>query len=103
MLTGLLSDWPAVRKWSWQYLVEHAANSTVKLYASPDGEYESVRRASEPIAPIGQPACEGCENPDELVLLRPAETEVPFSLFARLVDLSYANQEHASFYLQKHP
>jgi hypothetical protein len=94
-----------MRVWSWQHFLDRAANSTVKLYASPDGEYESVRHASDPLAPMGQPACSECEDPNELVLLRPAETEVPFSLFARLVDAQtpYENHESARFYLQKHP
>ena len=104
VLTGLLDDWPAVqrsspRRWDLDYLWRKAANSTVKAYVSPDGEYEAVRRADDVVA--GERVCSGCAA-DEQVLLRPAETEMRLEHFLWLVQ-GYDNPEKAAFYLQKHP
>ena len=104
VLTGLLDDWAAVqpsssRRWDLDYLWRKAANSTVKAYISPDGEFEAVRRADEVVG--GERVCAGCAA-DELVLMRPAETEVRLEHFLWLVK-GYENPERAAFYLQKHP
>ena len=104
VLTGLLDDWAAVqpssaRRWDLDYLWRKAANSTVKAYVSPDGEYEAVRRANDVVG--GERVCAGCAT-DEQVLLRPAETEMRLEHFLWLVK-GYENPERAAFYLQKHP
>jgi hypothetical protein len=104
VLTGLLDDWAAVkpssaRRWDLDYLWRKAANSTVKAYVSPDGEYEAVRRANDVVG--GERVCAGCAD-DEQVLLRPAETELRLEHFLWLVK-GYENPERAAFYLQKHP
>ena len=104
VLTGLLDDWAAVqpsssRRWDLDYLWRKAANSTVKAYISPDGEFEAVRRADEVVG--GERVCAGCAA-DEQVLMRPAETEVRLEHFLWLVR-GYENPERAAFYLQKHP
>jgi hypothetical protein len=102
VIEGLLDRWPALQTWSVEHFLSHAANATVKVYMSPDGEYEGVRRASDPLEPHGQLVCSQCE-PDELVLLRPAETEMSFDSFVHLANVStYPNWELAQFYLQKH-
>ena len=107
VLEGLLSNWSALsNKWDMDYLLQRVGNSTVKVYASPDGTFESVVRASDPIAPSGQPACTGCA-PSDLVLLRPAETEMSFEQFWNLVDrrglFADRRAKLAHLYLQKHP
>ena len=104
VLTGLLDEWAAVqpssaRRWDLDYLWRKAANSTVKAYVSPDGEYEAVRKAHDFVG--GERVCAGCAA-DEQVLLRPAETEMRLEHFLWLVK-GYENPEKASFYLQKHP
>ena len=99
VLRGLLDAWAAPQRWTLEYLWERAANSTVKVYASPDGDFEGVRPAHARGA-RGGPLCAGC-GADEEVLLRPAETETSFEHFLWLIR-GYANPERASFYLQKH-
>lgn len=99
--SNLLTDWEASRTWSLEHLWSRAANETVKVYASPDGEFEAVRVARERMPPDGEPVCAGCEE-GEHVLIRPAETETTFDHFRWLVD-GYENPERARFYLQKHP
>jgi len=105
VITGLLDKWEAARRgsprrWDLEYLWRRAANSTVKVYVSPDGEYEAVRRAGEVVG--DERVCAACADADELVLMRPAETELRLEHFLWLVD-GYANPERARFYLQKHP
>lgn len=104
VLTGLLDAWPAAqrsspRRWDLAYLWAKAANSTVKAYVSPDGEYEAVRKASDLVA--GERVCARCAA-NETVLLRPAETEVRLEHLLWLMR-GYDNPEGAHFYLQKHP
>ena len=105
VITGLLDKWEAARRdsprrWDLDYLWRRAANSTVKVYVSPDGEYEAVRRAGEVVG--DERVCAACADADELVLMRPAETELRLEHFMWLVD-GYTNPERARFYLQKHP
>lgn len=101
VLSGLLSNWSSLASWSLDHLLQRARNSTVKVYSSPDRDFESVRQASDLLPPHGQRVCSDC-TPDEPVLIRPAETEIPFSTFAWLISGAYENRERANFYLQKH-
>ena len=101
VITGLLAGWEALTRWSPEYLWRKARDSRVKLYSSPDGDFESVRGSHEELTSGGGKVCAGC-SPDETVLSRPAETEISFEHFLWLAD-GYSNPERASFYLQKHP
>lgn len=81
VIEGLLTGWLAMQRWSMRHLLERARNSTVKVYASPDEEFEAVVRASDPIA-SGQPACMGC-RPEEVCSL-PREPRLALCNYCRL-------------------
>lgn len=122
---GLTEHWAAVRKWDLEYLNRTVGKEDVKLYISLDGDFEKVQTYREweenihdlveVMAPDGSSSkhtgntssssaaamTDPDFDPEERLLIRPAETVFTFAEFVYL-SLFYPNKEQASFYLQKH-
>lgn len=112
IIRGGVSIWPAVslRKWSLQYLMDRVGNDTVKVYVSPNSDFEAPTTMGTYRSWLSSVVGKGNEHSQldnsiddtEPVLVRPAETEFSFPEYAYLTK-NYSNPERAVFYLQKHP
>ena len=99
--------WKAIGKWNLRYLNKTLYNEKIKLYISLDGDFEKIqsvrdwKRTVKRYLNYDSPQDESDVKDDELIMIRPAETEFSFDNFTYL-STRYLNEEGASFYLQKH-
>lgn len=109
VIEGGAAQWPALKKWDIRYLNNSISTDVIKLYTSLDGDFEKVQTVREwketlnGIVDFDEKdgsKNESFDDPDEVIMIRPAETEFTFAQFAKIVT-EYPNDEHASFYLQK--
>lgn len=106
VVEGGVAKWGATRKWhNSTYLIEMLRNERVRVYASLDGDFEKVQRRSEAMRLLSDYGIkyedqDGAE--EEMLLIRPAETEMSFEQYMFLSSSRYVNSERAAFYLQKH-
>uniref|UniRef100_A0A7S3LS38 JmjC domain-containing protein n=1 Tax=Aplanochytrium stocchinoi TaxID=215587 RepID=A0A7S3LS38_9STRA len=116
IIEDAIDGWDALNKWDLNYLRDQVGNTTVIVYSSDDGKFEKVATVHElsmlpdylsSAAEIGVPM--DIENDlNELLIVRPGESEVTFSQFVEMVQET--EKEKSMFpdnvapilYLQKH-
>jgi jumonji domain-containing protein 7 len=111
VIKGGVKRWPALdsHRWTVDYLQSRVNNSIVKVYISPDSDFEApkamrdYRRLLRYVTSGKKGSPQDSEiSDDEFILVRPAETEFTFNEFVHLLT-NYSNPYPGStFYLQKH-
>jgi len=94
IITGLVSEWDASKKWTWKYLLEHMKDDSVVVSVSPnpyfDGPEEATLWDKEQF------------QKGEYVVARPAQLTVPFEKYVQLLKSPYSDNS-TYFYLQYMP
>lgn len=110
VIEGGVNQWRAIHsnKWTLQYLQSKLKKGTrVKVFTSLNDEFESVHTVKEYRDMIESVHANMTLNEnvdladDELIMIRPAETEFTFDDYVYL-STKYENPFNVSFYLQKH-
>ncbi|XP_068707148.1 bifunctional peptidase and (3S)-lysyl hydroxylase JMJD7-like [Montipora foliosa] len=101
VITGALKHWPAFTKWTSEFLTERFGSKKVRVAFAPNGEYEGCEKAHN------FDNFKEFKFPDEvksklpfldLVVVRPAFLEIPFSGF--METLQSSNNTDISAYLE---
>ena len=99
--SGALKHWPAFTKWTSEFLTERFGRKKVRVAFAPNGEYEGCEKA------LNFDNFKEFKFPDEvksklpfldLVVVRPAFLEIPFSAF--METLQSSNNTDISAYLE---
>ncbi|XP_029195651.2 bifunctional peptidase and (3S)-lysyl hydroxylase JMJD7-like [Acropora millepora] len=101
VITGALKHWPAVTKWTSKFLTERFGSKKVRVAFAPNGEYEGCEKASnfDNFKEFKFPEEVKSQLPFlDLVVVRPAFLEVPFSTFMEMLQSS--NNTDISAYLE---
>ena len=108
IIAGAVKHWKALSNWNLQYLTRKAGDKAVRIYTSLDGHYEKIQSVAEWLELINSRGSfhspglrEASLDPNELVMVRPAETYFKFKDYVFLTT-NYSNSEQAKFYFQKH-
>lgn len=104
IITGAMDDWPAMSKWTTEYLREMYGNKSVHIKLTPKGEYEGIETASiwdsYQTFIIPQAVLKQLPYPD-LVVVRPATLNIRFSEFLDIIkNVSAGKLTDVSAYLE---
>jgi len=101
VITGALKNWPAMKKWTTEFLTTKFGDKMVRVAFAPYGEYEGCEKAHdfEDFKDFKFPDVVKSQLPfPDLVVVRPAFLEIPFSTFMSILQSS--NDSNISAYLE---
>lgn len=96
-----LQNWPAMKKWTTEFLTTKFGNKKVHVAFAPYGEYEGCEKAQdfEDFKEFKFPELVKSQLPfSDLVVVRPAFLEIPFATFMSILQSS--NNSNISAYLE---
>jgi len=101
VITGALKDWPAMKKWTNEFLTKRFGTKMVRVAFAPYGEYEGCEKAHnfDNFKEFKLPdAIKSQLSFPDLVVVRPAFLEISFSDFMEILQSS--NNSDVSAYLE---